>query len=118
MIRDYLKAVQANKVTLVGYLTTIAGGLIKLVENPSSGPALSEPILGAGIFLLGVTELGLGTMEAYRNTRNRLNRKKPLQKPDFYCGITGYNLALREAGLESEIKYPTLSTVMNSLTFY
>ncbi|MEK6918184.1 MAG: hypothetical protein AABW51_04515 [Nanoarchaeota archaeon] len=109
---DYVKSVLANKATLAGYILGIGGAASAFYFNDNKNiVAPSAMSLIAGQFLLTFTLLGVETMKTYQRTREVLknegnvpNRFKE-RKMISYCNRKGFELAVKEAGLESQLKY-------------
>lgn len=106
---DYLKAVWANKITLVGYGFLFLGASQFDVEMNSLEKVLFWSGGGVGGILLGLSLSATGTRKTYRRTKEHITDfgrlyERYIKKYPRYCDRKGVELAAREAGIEYLVK--------------
>jgi len=112
IIEDYLKCVYANKTTLAGYLSLAAGlSMTPFIESqPMCLGVLSATGISASLGLLGITKLGIETLETYRDTRKYLEQFNDVRtayeqiKYKNYCTMVGLRLAIKESNLKRSLE--------------
>ncbi len=104
-LKNYVKCVYVNKITLAG-LVLVTAGTTSMIQNPSENLILGFCLLGVGGFLGGITVFGLETYMAYKRTRKNLEKYGDVPKSfkskyeNSYCTNKGCNLAIKESKLE------------------
>ena len=114
-IRDYIKCSIANKFTLTGYLAPFVA-LGSEVARQITQPDNVELLIAEGLLVLysfgalRATDLGKDTVRSYRVSREdiRLHGRVTSSLADRYnraeyCFKRGFELAIREAGLERRL---------------
>ncbi len=115
--KDYLKCVYANKVTLAGYAligTGIGIGLIENYHNINPNTAFSNmiiaQIINLGIGCLGITKIGLETLNVYNRTKKHIEKYHTINDEfqgkynPWHCTRAGVRLAAKEKGLPDPYK--------------
>ena len=114
-LKDYAKSVYANKFTLAGYSAVLSSFGLMFADPKRVTFDEESCLLILGNVLLGATGFGLDTFRTYRRTKDHLKKfenqikvreddESFKRKESFwYCNRKGYELALKESGLEKHL---------------